>query len=71
MQDIIEREEMNQFMKPSRQEDKPKKSNTQKGFVVAGAPWDTTSTEDFPSIAPSRAAASNGGSSFPSAWGKK
>ena len=70
MQDIIEREEMNQFVKPSRQEAKPKKPLPTKGFVVAGAPWDTSSTEDFPSISPSRAPAANGGG-FSSAWGKK
>lgn len=70
MQDVIEREEMNQFVKPSRQSDKPKKSAPQKGFVVAGAPWDASSNEDFPSISPARAPAANGGS-FPGAWAKK
>ena len=70
LQDVIEREQMNQYTKPSRQENKPQKNAPQKGFVVSGAPWDTNSTEDFPSIGGGGAPASNG-SSVSSVWGKR
>jgi len=70
MQDVIDREEMNQFMKPSRQQEQPKKEAAQKGFVVSGAPWDTNSTEDFPTIGGGAAPAANGGSRV-GPWGRR
>lgn len=73
MQDVLEREEMNQFVKPSRQEPHSKKMAPQKGFVVSGAPWDASSTEDFPTIGSGMtpAPAANGRGAFAGAWGKK
>jgi len=70
LQDVIEREEMNQYTRPSRQDDKKQKNTPQKGFVVSGAPWDANSTEDFPSIGGGSAATSNG-TSMSSVWGKR
>lgn len=72
MQDVIEREEMNQYTKSSRQEEPSSKGKQQKGFVVSGAPWDASSTDDFPTIGGAAPSAKvNGSSGFASAWGKK
>ncbi|KAF6028403.1 hypothetical protein EB796_013292 [Bugula neritina] len=46
------------------------KEAAQKGFVVSGAPWDTNSTEDFPTIGGGAAPAANGGSRV-GPWGRR
>ena len=54
MQDVIEKAEeealMRQYTLSKGGESRERKSKDGKGFVVAGAPWSTTSTDDFPTL---------------------
>merc|ERR1719323_1854072 len=68
IQDIAEQEWMKQYEKPTRSLDnKDSNKDASKGFYVAKAPWDVSSTEAFPSLG----GGSSGGASKPPAWGPK
>lgn len=60
LQDVIDKEMMGQYERPSKYEEEKRSNPKSTGFVVAGAPWDrppdTTSTEDFPSMGASTVA---------------
>ena len=54
MQDIIEKAEeealMRQYTVNKGPESREQKSKNNKGYVVSGAPWSTSSTDDFPTL---------------------
>lgn len=60
LQDVIDKEMMGQYERPSKYEEEKRSNHKSTGFVVAGAPWDrppdTSSTEDFPSMGASTVA---------------
>jgi len=65
IQDVADREWMKQYEKPTRAVDnKDSGKDASKGFYVAKAPWDVSSTEAFPSLG-----GGGGATSKPPAWG--
>merc|ERR1711970_25660 len=68
IQDAADNDWMRQYEKPTRQLDTKDSNKDQKGFYVAKAPWDVSSSEAFPSLG------GGGGSSAtskPPTWGPK
>ena len=70
MQDVIEKAEeealMRQYTVSKGTDAREKKSKHAQGFVVSGAPWSTSSTDDFPTLGggdggKGRASSSGGG----------
>lgn len=65
MQDVIEKAEeealMQQYTLSKGGDSRQPKSKDSKGFVVTGAPWSTSSTDDFPSLGESGAGRGGGG----------
>jgi len=67
IQDVADKEWMKQYEKPNRALDnKDSNKDASKGFYVAKAPWDVSSTEAFPSLG-----GGSGAASKPPAWGPK
>jgi len=68
IQDAADNDWMRQYEKPTRQLENKDSNKDSKGFYVAKAPWDVSSSEAFPSLG-----GGGGGSSAPSskppAWG--
>merc|ERR1719308_354695 len=68
IQDAADNDWMRQYEKPTRQLENKDSNKDQKGFYVAKAPWDVSSSEAFPSLG------GGGGSSAtskPPTWGPK
>merc|ERR1712227_1197979 len=65
IQDVADKEWMKQYEKPNRALDnKESGKDSDKGFYVAKAPWDVSSSEAFPSLG-----GGSGAASKPPAWG--
>lgn len=79
MQDVMDEEYRNSFMKKSSPEPTPAKDSNDPGFVVKGAPWEQKapnmeSKEEFPSfggpsVVAAAAAAPSAGGWGPKKWG--
>jgi len=69
IQDAAESDWMRQYEKPARQVENKDSNKDPKGFYVAKAPWDVSSSEAFPSLG--GGGGSSGASSGPVAWGPK
>jgi hypothetical protein len=67
IQDVADKEWMNQYEKPTRAVDNKDSQKNTKGFVVSKAPWDVSSSEAFPSLSGS----TSGPTSAPPAWGPR
>jgi len=67
IQDVADKEWMNQYEKPTRAVDNKESQKNTKGFVVSKAPWDVSSSEAFPSLSGS----TSGPTSAPPAWGPR
>lgn len=70
IQDAADSDWMRQYEKPTRQVDNKDSNKDPKGFYVAKAPWDVSSSEAFPSLG-GGGGPSGGASSGPVAWGPK
>merc|ERR1719431_1910081 len=68
IQDAAESDWMRQYEKPARQVENKDSNKDPKGFYVAKAPWDVSSSEAFPSLGGGGGGASSSG---PVAWGPK
>merc|ERR1740122_291309 len=66
IQDAADNDWMRQYEKPTRQLENKDSNKDSKGFYVAKAPWDVSSSEAFPSLSGGGASAP---SSKPPAWG--
>lgn len=66
MQDVIEKAEeealMRQYTVSKGADTREQKSKQAHGFVVSGAPWSTSSTDDFPTLGGGGGAAKGGAS---------
>jgi len=76
MQDVIDNEYMQKFLRNGSGSDrKEKKEKQNNGFVVQGAPWeqppDTQSTEDFPTFGSAANSNNEGSRPISSAWGSR
>jgi len=65
IQDAADNDWMRQYEKPTRQLENKEPNKDPKGFYVAKAPWDVSSSEAFPSLS----GGSSSGSSKPPTWG--
>merc|ERR1719392_368321 len=68
IQDAADNDWMRQYEKPTRQVDNKDSNKDQKGFYVAKAPWDVSSSEAFPSLG---GGGGSSASSKPPTWGPK
>jgi len=66
IQEAADNDWMRQYEKPTRQVENKESNKTTKGFIVAKAPWDVSSSEAFPSLGGGAAGA---GPAKPPAWG--
>merc|ERR1711892_1119941 len=66
IQDAADNDWMRQYEKPTRQVDNKDSNKDSKGFYVAKAPWDVSSSEAFPSLGGGGASSA---SSKPPTWG--